>query len=220
MTDNFQSIGSFVSIKDKVIDQYIFLQVFCEFTLTNPGVDEVGDVFLKYIMSDTEGTALGDELKNMSKEEVLRLFAKETLKIIEEPKIKKRLKSKVLQLVDFHPEKEAQEIYDDICRLSFGDAKRLLAVKPLVDEFENSYKAAKPEKKSAKPNLRTLERARIYNHLSPFLKSLRVAPTAKECIAKIKEYPAYRDKKISRQRMETILSEGSSGKYDDIKNIR
>ena len=82
---------------------------------------------------------------------------------------------------------------------------------------------AKPEsesQKGKKTNLRTLERARIYNHLSPFIKSLRVRPTAKECIAKIKEYPAYKNKKISRQRMESILSEGASGKYDDIKNIR
>lgn len=70
--------------------------------------------------------------------------------------------------------------------------------------------------KSKKPNLQILERATIYRHLSPWIKSLKVRPTAKDCMARIKEQPTYKNKKITRQRMEKILSEGMSGAYDEI----
>lgn len=70
--------------------------------------------------------------------------------------------------------------------------------------------------KAKKPNLQTIERATIWRHLSPWIKSLNVRPTAKDCLEKIKSFPAYKKKKITRQRMEKILSEGVSGVYDEI----
>lgn len=97
-----------------------------------------------------------------------------------------------------------------------------------LTEGENIFRARQefisgsPAKDKVKhPNLQTLERATIWRHLSPFIKSLNGRPTAKDCIAKIKEYPAYKKKKISRQRMERILSEGYSNAYEDIlKTLR
>jgi hypothetical protein len=78
-----------------------------------------------------------------------------------------------------------------------------------------------PKDKVKRPNLQMLERATIWRHLSPFIKSLNGRPTAKVCIAKIKEYPGYKKEKITRQRMERILSEGYSNAYEDIlKNLR
>jgi hypothetical protein len=76
------------------------------------------------------------------------------------------------------------------------------------------------EEDRKKPNAQINQRAMIWRELKGWIKLGNINPTANECLSELKKKPAYRNKKISSKRMQRILSEGFSGKYDEIlKNI-
>ncbi|MCC7119896.1 MAG: hypothetical protein IT310_15330 [Anaerolineales bacterium] len=183
MTYDFQNLGNFISTKDKAVSWYIVYQEFFKEVLENPTpeiVDMLWDrykgrlereykdsYFPKYDSKPCDYYApiptLYKEkafskffLKAFPKEESVLKLARMALDVSETPEIKERLKNTPFMPVgELFP--DMQKIFDNICKLPFGEVEKLLSAKPMIDNFEKSYATAQaetPKLEDAKPKKR------------------------------------------------------------------
>jgi beta-phosphoglucomutase-like phosphatase (HAD superfamily) len=88
-------------------------------------------------------------------------------------------------------------------------------------EYFEKYKleidqAPKHKSKTKKPTAAERKQAAIWREVQIYIKTSKVAPGAKECIAELKKKPAYKDSRITRQQISKILEKGYNGDYDEI----
>lgn len=95
---------------------------------------------VKLFFQDYVGNG-GGQIPQPSKDD-MQSFAKETLRLIEEPKTKETLKKITLgRFIDWLPE-EVQKTLDKIGRLTLRDGEMLVAAKPLLEDFREVYSAS------------------------------------------------------------------------------
>jgi hypothetical protein len=99
----------------------------------NKGRDKDKEIFFRDYVNQG-----GEQIPQPSRED-MQAFAKATLQLIEEPKIKKALEEMSLgRFIDWFP-KETQKTLARIGELTLREGETLLAAKPLIENFQGSF---------------------------------------------------------------------------------